>query len=101
MHFSTKKTLIFAGQNAVLVIWSYGKHTITITKGLHDQTSPPAMKVHMFGLTYILCFRRLVSIWQASPGSPPTKVCMYVCMSKHTYVETMGMYVCLGVPRKK
>ena len=51
----------------------------------------------MFGLTYILCFRRLVSIWQVSPGSPPIKVCMYVCMSKHTDVATMGMYVCLGV----
>ena len=29
-------------------------------------------------------------------GSPPYQG-MYVCMSKHTYVETMGMYVCLGV----
>ena len=26
----------------------------------------------------------------------PIKVCMYVCMSKHTDVATMGMYVCLG-----
>ena len=29
---------------------------------------------------------------------PPSRyVCMYVCMSKHTDVATMGMYVCLGV----
>ena len=66
--------------------------------------------VCMLGLTYILCFRGLVSIWQASPGSPPLSryVCMYVCMSRvgmyvrgmyiwgnrHTW-KMIGMYVCL------
>ena len=43
---------------------------------------------------------KMIGMYVCLPWVPPYQgmyVCMYVCMSKHTYVETMGMYVCLGV----
>ena len=100
-----------------------GEHTYLETKGLYvcsmyvcfiirgrgTNMLPDIFCVCMFGLiTYILCFRRLVSIWQASPGSPPIKVCMYVCMSRETYIRRNYGYVCMSgcvsgetyIPRK-